>query len=110
MPAGRRLVERGVRFVQLMSGAYVSIEDTWDAHADIVTNHRKHSAEVDKPIKGLIIDLKRRGLLDDTVVCGIANSAACRSPSVSGSRTTTPAPDHLHGRRGIQAASTSVQR
>jgi hypothetical protein len=64
----RRLVERGVRFVQLMSGAYVSIEDTWDAHADIVANHTKHAREVDKPIAGLITDLKRRGLLDETAV------------------------------------------
>jgi hypothetical protein len=64
----RRLVERGVRFVQCMSGAYVSIEDTWDAHANIVSNHRLHAKEVDKPIKGLITDLKARGLLDETVV------------------------------------------
>jgi Protein of unknown function (DUF1501) len=64
----RRLVERGVRFVQLMSGAYVSIEDTWDAHANIVSNHTLHAREVDKPITGLITDLKRRGLLDDTLV------------------------------------------
>ena len=64
----RRLVERGVRFVQLMSGAYVSIEDTWDAHANIVTNHTLHAREVDKPITGLITDLKRRGLLDETLV------------------------------------------
>jgi Protein of unknown function (DUF1501) len=64
----RRLVERGVRFVQLMSGAYVSIEDTWDAHANIVSNHTLHAREVDKPIAGLITDLKRRGLLDETVV------------------------------------------
>ena len=64
----RRLIERGVRFVQLMSGAYVSIEDTWDAHANIVSNHRKHAKEVDKPIKGLMTDLTRRGLLDETLV------------------------------------------
>lgn len=64
----RRLVERGVRFVQLISGAYVSIEDTWDAHANIVSNHRLHAQEVDKPIKALITDLKQRGLLDDTLV------------------------------------------
>ena len=64
----RRLIERGVRFVQVISGAYVSIEDTWDAHANIVTNHRLHAKEVDKPITGLITDLKRRGLLDETAV------------------------------------------
>ena len=64
----RRLVERGVRFVQLISGAYVSIEDTWDAHANIVSNHRLHAQEVDKPITALITDLKQRGLLDETLV------------------------------------------
>jgi hypothetical protein len=64
----RRLVERGVRFVQLVSGAYVSIEDTWDAHANIVSNHRLHAKEVDKPITALITDLKQRGLLDETLV------------------------------------------
>ena len=64
----RRLVERGVRFVQLMSGAYVSIEDTWDAHANIVSNHQLHAREVDKPITALITDLKQRGLLDETLV------------------------------------------
>jgi hypothetical protein len=64
----RRLIERGVRFVQVISGAYVSIEDTWDAHANIVTNHRQHAKEVDKPITGLMTDLKQRGLLDDTAV------------------------------------------
>jgi hypothetical protein len=64
----RRLIERGVRFVQLISGAYVSIEDTWDAHGNIVSNHTKHAHEVDKPISGLITDLKRRGLLDETLV------------------------------------------
>ena len=64
----RRLVERGVRFVQLMSGAYVSIEDTWDALANFVSNHRLHAREVDKPITALITDLKQRGLLDETLV------------------------------------------
>jgi len=64
----RRLVERGVRFVQLMSGAYITGDDTWDAHGNIDSNHRKHAHEVDRPITGLITDLKRRGLLDETLV------------------------------------------
>ena len=64
----RRLVERGVRFVQLVSGANISNEDAWDAHANILTNHSVHAREVDKPIAGLITDLKRRGLLNETVV------------------------------------------
>jgi hypothetical protein len=65
----RRLIERGVRFVQLYNGAIVNQGvDTWDAHASIVDNHGMHAPEVDKPITGLITDLKRRGLLDETVV------------------------------------------
>ncbi len=65
----RRLVERGVRFVQLISGAYVNTNVTaWDAHDSVDSNHRQHGKEVDKPITGLITDMKRRGLLDETVV------------------------------------------
>ena len=65
----RRLVERGVRFVQLYNGAMVMQNiDTWDAHTNLVENHTLHAKEVDKPIAGLIKDLKHRGLLDDTLV------------------------------------------
>ena len=65
----RRLIENGVRFVQLYSGSIVNQNvDTWDAHASIVDNHGMHAREVDKPIAGLITDLKRRGLLDETLV------------------------------------------
>jgi hypothetical protein len=60
----RRLVERGVRFVQLYSGS----GSGWDAHKDIEGNHGKHCRETDKPIAGLLTDLKRRGLLDTTLV------------------------------------------
>jgi hypothetical protein len=65
----RRLIERGVRFVQLYNGSIVIQNvDTWDAHESIVKNHGMHAPEVDLPIKGLITDLKQRGLLDETVV------------------------------------------
>jgi hypothetical protein len=65
----RRLVERGVRFVQLYHGGLGNQnKDTWDAHEDIVSNHTKHAAEVDTPISGLLQDLKARGLLDSTLV------------------------------------------
>jgi hypothetical protein len=65
----RRLVERGVRFVQLYHGATVNQNvDSWDAHTNLVDNHSMHAGEVDKPIAGLITDLKRRGLLDETLV------------------------------------------
>ena len=63
----RRLVERGVRFVQIYSGGGHG-DDTWDAHGDIVGNHGKHAGDTDKPIAGLLQDLKRRGLLDSTLV------------------------------------------
>jgi len=60
----RRLVERGVRFVQLYHGA----GSKWDAHSGIEGNHAKNCRESDKPIAGLLKDLKRRGLLDETLV------------------------------------------
>ena len=62
----RRLVERGVRFVQLYAGSNAA--DSWDAHAELETNHRKRAAAVDKPIRGLLKDLKSRGLLETTLV------------------------------------------
>ena len=65
----RRLIERGVRFIQLYNGAAVQQDiDTWDAHSNLVENHTLHAHEVDKPIAGLIQDLKRRGMLDETLV------------------------------------------
>ncbi|MDA0834752.1 MAG: DUF1501 domain-containing protein, partial [Planctomycetota bacterium] len=63
----RRLVERGVRFVQLYSGGG-HLEDTWDAHESIEKNHGKHGAEVDQPIAALLDDLDQRGLLESTLV------------------------------------------
>lgn len=63
---GRRLVERGVRFVQIFHGGGGG--GAWDAHSGIKKNHGDLSAQVDKPIAGLLKDLKRRGLLEDTVV------------------------------------------
>jgi hypothetical protein len=63
----RRLVERGVRFIQIYSGGNHN-DASWDAHGDLVTNHSLHAGETDKPIAGLIMDLKRRGLLDSTLI------------------------------------------
>src|SRR5207249_5709078 len=60
----RRLVERGVRFVQLYCGS----NSGWDAHVDIEENHSKHCRASDKPIAGLLTDLKARGLLAQTLV------------------------------------------
>jgi uncharacterized protein (DUF1501 family) len=63
----RRLVERGVRFIQIYSGGHHN-DANWDAHGDLVLNHNLHAGETDKPIAGLIQDLKRRGLLDETLI------------------------------------------
>ena len=63
----RRLVERGVRFIQIYSGGAHN-DDNWDAHTDIVKNHSKHAGDTDKPVAGLLRDLKQRGLLDETIV------------------------------------------
>jgi hypothetical protein len=63
----RRLVERGVRFVQIYSGGMEN-ERSWDGHVDIEGNHRQFAGETDIPIGGLLTDLKARGLLDSTLV------------------------------------------
>ena len=63
----RRLIERGVRFVQLYSGGG-HLEETWDAHESIEKNHGRHGAEVDQPIAALLTDLQQRGLLDETLI------------------------------------------
>jgi hypothetical protein len=80
----RRLVERGVRFVQL-------IQAGWDAHGDLAGNHRSQARIADRPIAGLLADLKARGLLDHTlIVCG---GEFGRTPTVEGD-PKKPGRDH----------------
>jgi hypothetical protein len=76
----RRLVERGVRFVQL----YCGTGSQWDAHADIEGNHTKMCALSDRPIAGLLTDLKSRGLLESTLV--IWGGEFGRTPMTEGSK------------------------
>jgi hypothetical protein len=66
----RRLVERGVRFIQVVSGPTDVGGDSrnWDAHTNLEENHSKHAKAIDKPIAALLADLKERGLLDSTLV------------------------------------------
>ncbi len=66
MLAARRMVERGVRFIQVQHGAGGA--GVWDAHGGLKANHAKNCLAVDKPIAGLLEDLKRTGLLKDTLV------------------------------------------
>ena len=78
--AARRLVERGVRFVQLFHGGGGGGE--WDSHSEIKSNHGKLSAQVDQPIAGLLKDLKQRGMLKDTLV--VFGTEFGRSPGAEG--------------------------
>jgi hypothetical protein len=65
----RRLLERGVRFVQLFSGGtFGSPRRNWDGHEDMVRNHGREAGRLDRPAAALLKDLRRRGLLDDTLV------------------------------------------
>jgi hypothetical protein len=63
----RRMVENGVRFVCVVSGGGSGNQE-WDAHGDIEENHIRMAGQTDKPVAALIKDLKRRGLLDSTIV------------------------------------------
>lgn len=77
----RRLVERGVRFVQIYHGGGGA--GAWDAHSNLQTNHAKNCEQIDQPIAGLLKDLKQRGLLDETLV--VWGSEFGRTPGGQGS-------------------------
>ena len=85
----RRLVERGVRFVQLYSGDV----NGWDAHDDVEANHATMCGRTDKPVAGLLKDLKRRGLLDSTLV--IWGGEFGRMPMSESRQGTRPQPARL---------------
>ncbi len=78
--AARRLVERGVRFVQVFHGGGGG--GAWDAHSAIKDNHTKLAAQVDLPIAALVEDLKQRGMLDETIV--VFGTEFGRSPGAQG--------------------------
>jgi hypothetical protein len=89
----RRLIENGVRFVQLYSGGG-HLEETWDGHSDCITNHKTHADETDKPIGALINDLKQRGLWDETLL--VWGGEFGRTPTSEG--VNKPGRDHdWHG-------------
>ncbi len=83
----RRLIERGVRFVQLNQGG-------WDAHSNLKKNHDTQAKKTDRPIAGLLTDLKRRGLLDRTLV--IWGGEFGRTPTAEG-KGKDPGRDHAPG-------------
>jgi hypothetical protein len=79
--AARRLVERGVRFVQIQHGGGGA--GAWDAHGGLKANHERNSKAVDQPIGALLVDLERRGLLDETLV--VFGTEFGRTPGSQGS-------------------------
>ena len=88
----RRLLERGVRYVQLWHGA----GQPWDSHAQIEANHRDLAKQIDQPIAALLTDLKQRGMLDDTLV--IWGGEFGRTPTVElgGDGKSQLGRDHNH--------------
>jgi hypothetical protein len=90
MLIARRLVERGVRYVQVYHGA----GQPWDSHNDIEKSHRRLASECDQPIAALLTDLKQRGLLDDTLV--IWGGEIGRTPTVQLPVGPRPGRDHHH--------------
>src|SRR5204862_3110505 len=90
--ASRRLVERGVRFIQIQHGAGGA--GVWDAHGGLRDNHSRNCMKVDKPIAGLLRDLKRRGLWDETLV--VFATEFGRTPGPQG---TTGRGHHIYGFR-----------
>jgi hypothetical protein len=97
--AARRLVERGVRFVQVFHGGGEG--GAWDSHSAIKANHGKLAAQVDQPIAGLIQDLKRRGLLDETIV--VFGTEFGRSPGSEGTGDTAGRDHHPNAFCGFLA-------
>ena len=77
---GRRLAERGVRFIELVDG---SSSKNWDQHGDMA-EHAQHAKNLDQPVAGLLKDLKQRGMLEDTLV--VWTTEFGRTPGVDGDK------------------------
>jgi hypothetical protein len=83
----RRLLERGVRFVQIINGgAFGSPRINWDGHENLKENHDAQAATLDRPMAGLIQDLKQRGMFEDTLL--VWSTEFGRSPSTQGINST----------------------
>ncbi len=88
----RRLLERGVRYVQLWHGA----GQPWDNHNAIEASHRKLASEIDQPIAALMSDLKQRGMFDDTLILWGGEFGRTPTVELSGDGQSTLGRDHNH--------------
>lgn len=88
----RRLLERGVRYVQLWHGA----GQPWDNHSEIEANHRKLAAEIDQPIAALLTDLKQKGMLEETLVLWGGEFGRTPTVELSGAGKELLGRDHNH--------------
>ncbi len=105
----RRLAERGVRFVQLWSGAAFGSDVHWDAHGSVPVNHRRESEKIDRPVAGLLRDLRQRGMLDDTLV--VFNTEFGRTPyAESAGNQAGPGRDHNADAFSVWLAGAGLKR
>ncbi len=102
--AARRMVERGVRFVQVFPSAY----GTWDSHQKLKENHSKMCFSVDQPIAGLLTDLKQRGLMEDVVVVFCTEFG--RTPGLEERASGTTGRDHHPNGFTVWLAGAGVKR
>jgi hypothetical protein len=106
----RRLLERGVRFVQVYSGGtFGSPRRNWDGHEDMRSNHGQEAGRIDRPVAGLLRDLKRRGLLDDTLV--LCTTEFGRTPfAQSAANVVGTGRDHNQSGFSVWLAGAGVKR
>ncbi len=102
---GRRLLEKGVRFVQVFSGGPIAgnPRSSWDAHENVKENHGAEAARIDKPVAALLADLKQRGMLEETLV--LFTTEFGRTPFAQSAKGKVgPGRDHNKGGFSIWAA------
>ena len=107
---GRRLLEQGVRFVQIFSGGPIggNPRASWDAHEDVKDNHGQEARRIDKPIAGLLADLERRGMLDETLV--LFTTEFGRTPFAQSDKGKVgPGRDHNKGGFSIWMAGAGLR-
>ncbi len=101
----RRLLERGVRYVQLWHGA----GQPWDNHNQIEANHRKLAGELDQPIAALMADLKRRGMFEDTLILWGGEFGRTPTVELSGDGKALAGRDHNHWGFSVWLAGGGVK-